>query len=720
MQEALLIPLCAIEFAQCRDKGYHTGVSTTMHLRRFSRFANKRFMKALYLGALGNGARIAMDTASLLLLISIVAVLDAQDQSAALAQAVRPFLEKNCIGCHNTGLPSGNLDMRQLLAAPNSLTTAHDTWDDIAYQIRSGLMPPQGAPKPAKADSDAALELISRALAAVPRNTPGAPAETSNQPATKDWLTFSYDGERTGWARGGTKLTKETAAHLQLKWRLQTDTKPDPGNKYSTLTDPLVVNDVPTRDGPKTMLYVGGSDNSIYAIDAEKGTVVWKRIFPNNVPPKVPQNGSCPNNMNATPVIDRKSGMLYFLPNDGKLRGVSIADGEDRFPATSVVPPYTRQFSLNLVDGVIFTSTTRGCQQEASQIVGINVVNPEHPLSRFYTSTGKGSGIWGRGGLVETPFGIIGQTADGAYDPAAGRWGMSVIELNRLGQLVDSYTPADQFALNARDLDLGSSSPVVFPYGGRTLVALSAKEGRIYLLDAKCLGGEDHHTPLYVSPRWSNDAGLFGFNGMWSVLSSYEDKQGRRWILAPFYGPAAKDAVAMFKKQHGPTVNGEVMAFTVEGPADHPTLVPQWVSADFDLPGVAVVANGVIFELANGDRASATCVALGVAAEDAGEPRERQPAPDEAAGADSLHQRRSLIPMPPARNATGLGSLRNAVLSRKAGRKAALASPVGGIRLMPYSMRLIPKRVTSCTQAEVRSTVGTTMVASRCRTAVSM
>ena len=46
------------------------------------------------------------------------------------------------------------------------------------------------------------------------------------------------------------------------------------------------------------------------------------------------------------------------------------------------------------------------------------------------------------------------------------------------------------------------------------------------------------------------------------------------------------------------------MAFTVEGTGDHPWLQPQWISADLDLPGVAVVANDVILILADGDRAS--------------------------------------------------------------------------------------------------------------------
>ncbi|HVY95010.1 MAG TPA: PQQ-binding-like beta-propeller repeat protein, partial [Bryobacteraceae bacterium] len=74
------------------------------------------------------------------------------------------------------------------------------------------------------------------------------------------------------------------------------------------------------------------------------------------------------------------------------------------------------------------------------------------------------------------------------------------------------------------------------------------------------------------------------------------------WLFAPYYGPPAKDTIGLFPKTHGPTVNGQLMAFTVEGTGARPKLVPQWVSADLDLPGVAVIANGVILILANGDR----------------------------------------------------------------------------------------------------------------------
>ena len=63
------------------------------------------------------------------------------DPSRILSQAVGAFIQKNCQTCHNTSLPSGSVDMEQLLTTPNSLAEQHDIWQNIAYQIQSGRMP---------------------------------------------------------------------------------------------------------------------------------------------------------------------------------------------------------------------------------------------------------------------------------------------------------------------------------------------------------------------------------------------------------------------------------------------------------------------------------------------------------------------------------------------------------------------------------------------------
>ena len=61
-------------------------------------------------------------------------------------------------------------------------------------------------------------------------------------------------------------------------------------------------------------------------------------------------------------------------------------------------------WSLNLIDGMIYTSTARGCGSATSVISAIDVATPKHPVSKFYPSNGKASGPWGRGGIVRTPW----------------------------------------------------------------------------------------------------------------------------------------------------------------------------------------------------------------------------------------------------------------------------------------------------------------------------
>jgi hypothetical protein len=533
----------------------------------------------------------------------------APDPGAALSASVGPFLQKNCFACHASTVATGGIDVQGMLQAPNSLNSWRETWQAVALALEQGQMPPPNMPKPAKADVDATVQAIKTALTA---NPPPAPAVARiESPTTKDWLTFGYDPERTNWNRSETKITKATAPKLQLLWKYQTGEVPNPVNRYSTLTEAVVVNGVATPGGPRDMVYVGGHDDVIFALDKEKGTVAWKKSYPNNEKPPVPPSGNCPENMNATPVVDRAKGILYFLTNDGKLRGISLADGADRFPATQMVPPFTRNFSLNLVGGHIFTGTTRGCAGAASEIAEIDVDGPDHSAHHFYTSPGKGSGPWGRGGIVHTPFGWLAQTADGAYDPAGGRWAMSLLEMSDDDAVIDSFTMPNWYELNARDMDFGSSSPTVFQMGAKAIVATSSKSGIIYLSDAQNLGGRNHQTTLYTSPRFSNDADTFGFTGLWSVMSTYVDAAGKRWLYVPFYGPEAKATAGLFKKNHGPTLNGQIMAFTVEGTPEHPTLQPQWISADFDQPGVVTVANGVLLVLANGDRGSTLIASAG-------------------------------------------------------------------------------------------------------------
>jgi outer membrane protein assembly factor BamB len=56
---------------------------------------------------------------------------------------------------------------------------------------------------------------------------------------------------------------------------------------------------------------------------------------------------------------------------------------------------------------------------------------------------------------------------------------------------------------------------------------------------------------------------------------------------------------------NGDTSHGSIMAFKVEvdPKTDEPTLTPAWISGNFEQPDPAVIANGVLFSLSNGENA---------------------------------------------------------------------------------------------------------------------
>src|SRR6201992_2994100 len=87
------------------------------------------------------------------------------------------------------------------------------------------------------------------------------------------------------------------------------------------------------------------------------------------------------------------------------------------------------------------------------------------------------------------PGGVILETSDGRYDPAAGDFSESILKISpKAARLMDSYTPTNWNDNLMHDMS-GSASPVVFNFAGKVLVAASQKEGVLRILDATNLGG---------------------------------------------------------------------------------------------------------------------------------------------------------------------------------------------------------------------------------------
>jgi outer membrane protein assembly factor BamB len=421
--------------------------------------------------------------------------------------------------------------------------------------------------------------------------------------ASQEWLTWGGDPARSGWAKSETTLTPANVGRLELKWKTQLD-NPSKVEVLSPLTAPVVAENVRTRQGNKTLVFVVGSEDIVYGLDAESGKVVWQRRFPNDRKPITPPTVNCPDTQNATPVIDKEAGILYALTSDGKLRGLSLADGEDRMPPTDFVKPRSRNWSLNLIDGIVYTNVARGCEGAVASLTGMKVKDPARPLVKFDTSRGRPAGAWGRSGPVLGPKGILLQTADGVWDATRNLWANSVLQigLNDM-QVTDYFTPENAAFLTEKDLDFGSASPIAFRFQQWNLVAAGGKEGTLYLMDADSLGGAEHRTPVF-SQKYGNDDNdsgqLYAARGMWGASATAEDAQGNRWLYVPLWGPISRKA-PVFKSIHGMADTGSILGFQLGVDKGKPTLLPMWMSRSMAVPDPPVIVNGMVFSLSTGE-----------------------------------------------------------------------------------------------------------------------
>jgi outer membrane protein assembly factor BamB len=415
-----------------------------------------------------------------------------------------------------------------------------------------------------------------------------------------DWPTFGHDPQRSGWATGEDTLNVQNVAGMKLLWKTHVKNEP---LSLTALTAPVVAQGITTPTGIRDLVYVAGSSDSLNAIDARTGELVWTHNFDSHLQPKNAGMWLCPNNLNDTPTIDKSRGLIYIIASDGRFYGLDLGTGKTRFGSVAFVPAYSKNWSLNLSNDVVYTATSQGCGGAISGIYSLDIKHPDRPVIRDLLVAKRGAGIWGRGGVAIGEDGqIYASTGDGPFDPTEDNYGSSLVSVRPDDlQLVDYYSPFNFAKINKYDLDIAASSLIWLAYHNFRLVAGGGKEGALYLLDANSLGAADHQTPLYRQ-KISNDDLEFEMEGIWGELSSWRDENSDTWLYVPSWGPVSKEA-PHFPLTNGANPHGCIMAFKLAtDPSTHkPTLEPAWISGDFDVPEPVAIANGIIFALATGE-----------------------------------------------------------------------------------------------------------------------
>jgi hypothetical protein len=269
---------------------------------------------------------------------------------------------------------------------------------------------------------------------------------------------------------------------------------------------------------------------------------------------------------------------ILVVASDGFARTINPHNGSDRVPPVPFLPANARPSDLIAVDGVLYTTTSNGCGAAPNGVWAIDLAgNPKTPVS-WKTNGGNVAGAAGLSmGTDGTIFVAVGDGASSGAGAASASYSNSVVSLEpKTLKLKESFTqPGADF----------NSSPLVFRYKDKDLMAVSGNDGRLYLLDGSSL-----KTPLYVTPKYSN-VGAPGGLATW-------ESDGTRWILAPSVGSAHP---GMKVAANGPVTNGSIVAFKLVDAGGKLSLEPAWASRDLTSPATPLIFNGVAFVLSTGE-----------------------------------------------------------------------------------------------------------------------
>jgi outer membrane protein assembly factor BamB len=238
-----------------------------------------------------------------------------------------------------------------------------------------------------------------------------------------------------------------------------------------------------------------------------------------------------------------------------------LSNGNEPAPAVTFLPPNANASGLVVFDNMAYAATSNNCGGVDNGVWAIDI-------------SAKKVNHWK-------------SSAKSVNGPAAGPDGTLYVAA---GQEIVALAPKDLEVKSTFKNDGGefTSSPVVFEFKGKNLIAATTAHGRLKLLDTSALNSGK---PLDTSDRFS------GNESKAVALASWQDANGTRWILAP--------ASAGGKPE---VKNGAIVAFKVVEKNGAPALEQAWTSRDLVAPLPPIVVSGVVFAVSGGGQKSGNAV----------------------------------------------------------------------------------------------------------------
>ena len=319
--------------------------------------------------------------------------------------------------------------------------------------------------------------------ASSPGTSPAASSPTVSSPATTaqaaDWPTYDRTADRSG-----VSVSTPAPGPVRPSWTASVD-----GPVYA---QPLVVG---------AEVIVATENDSVYALSASGGSVLWTRHLAAPVPSGLPCGNISPSGITGTPVADPATGQLWLVTFTAQpayqhtLWDLDLATGRtvwQRSIDVSGSDPQAQQQrgALALLGSRVYVplgGLYGDCSDYKGRVVGVLLDGTGSPVE-FQPSVNRQGGIWNPAGpTVDAAGHMYVVSANGSTFPgAAYDHTNSVLEVSSSGKLLSSFVPADWAQNNEGDVGLGSQGVALV---GTRWAVLGGKSGPVYVLRQGDLGG---------------------------------------------------------------------------------------------------------------------------------------------------------------------------------------------------------------------------------------
>jgi hypothetical protein len=315
------------------------------------------------------------------------------------------------------------------------------------------------------------------------------------QASAGDWTQFGWDVASSGASTDPTGITTANAASLQ-RHQVAIDGTVDAAAIY--------LHGIEVKGAQHDVFFVTTTYGKTIAIDADQGSVLWEFT-----PPKFATWEGTRQIINSTPAADPDRNHIYAAAPDGTIQKLAVADGRvlwtthiTQLPEREKIASPLREFRGRIIavttgyigDKPPYQGHVAILDAQSGTLMHVwNSLCSDQP--RLLTPSAcpsTKSGVWGRAGaVIDSATGnIFVATGNGPYNGKTD-WGDSTIELDAdATHMLGNFTPANNTELDDRDLDLGSTSPVLL---GGGLLAQGGKDKRIRLLDLRDIVGTAPH-----------------------------------------------------------------------------------------------------------------------------------------------------------------------------------------------------------------------------------